>query len=253
MDPLVVGILGNPDTFDWEPRLSPDGREVVFQRTYPADDWRRRCSSAISPPAGNAWSPRMTGRSSILTRARTDLDRLQPHRVPLVRTDRARAMRIRAPSLRCSTLAMPHSMASSLCTRPTARASPSAASRGYARWTPTARTSWSWPRPSMPPRSNNSTGVSGRRATDRACRYPDVRRRRNLHLPPRHPSGDAGIRHGAMSGPVPGRSTTGRAQVTTLGRWVTSEPTAERRPRLVWTSRGHRRRLGGPAPARPRW
>ena len=24
--------VGNPDDFDWEPRLSPDGREVVFNR-----------------------------------------------------------------------------------------------------------------------------------------------------------------------------------------------------------------------------
>ncbi|MEO6207122.1 MAG: hypothetical protein ABIP77_04130 [Candidatus Limnocylindrales bacterium] len=32
-------LIGNPATFDWEPRLSPDGREVVFQRLDPASDW----------------------------------------------------------------------------------------------------------------------------------------------------------------------------------------------------------------------
>ena len=31
--------IGNPDTFDWEPRLSPDGGEVVFTRFDPAKDW----------------------------------------------------------------------------------------------------------------------------------------------------------------------------------------------------------------------
>lgn len=32
-------LIGNPDTFDWEPRISPDGREVVFTRFDPASDW----------------------------------------------------------------------------------------------------------------------------------------------------------------------------------------------------------------------
>ncbi len=32
-------LIGNPDTFDWEPQLSPDGREVVFQRLDPANAW----------------------------------------------------------------------------------------------------------------------------------------------------------------------------------------------------------------------
>jgi TolB protein len=32
-------LIGNPDTFDWEPRLSPDGTEVVFSRFDPADDF----------------------------------------------------------------------------------------------------------------------------------------------------------------------------------------------------------------------
>jgi hypothetical protein len=30
-------LLGDPDAFDWEPRLSPDGREVVFTRVDPAN------------------------------------------------------------------------------------------------------------------------------------------------------------------------------------------------------------------------
>jgi Tol biopolymer transport system component len=32
-------LIGNPGTFDWEPRISPNGRDVVFQRTDPAKDW----------------------------------------------------------------------------------------------------------------------------------------------------------------------------------------------------------------------
>ncbi len=32
-------LIGNPDTFDWEPRLSPDGSEVVFTRFDPANEW----------------------------------------------------------------------------------------------------------------------------------------------------------------------------------------------------------------------
>jgi Tol biopolymer transport system component len=32
-------LIGNPDTFDWEPRVSPDGREVVFTRFDPANGW----------------------------------------------------------------------------------------------------------------------------------------------------------------------------------------------------------------------
>ena len=35
-------LVGNPVSaaWDWEPRLSPDGREVVFARNTPADDYR---------------------------------------------------------------------------------------------------------------------------------------------------------------------------------------------------------------------
>ena len=32
-------LIGNADTFDWEPRISPDGTEVVFSRFDPADDF----------------------------------------------------------------------------------------------------------------------------------------------------------------------------------------------------------------------
>ncbi len=32
--------IGRADTNDWEPKISPDGARVVFQRTYAEDDWR---------------------------------------------------------------------------------------------------------------------------------------------------------------------------------------------------------------------
>jgi Tol biopolymer transport system component len=32
-------LLGDPDTFDVEPRISPDGGQVAFMRIHPEADW----------------------------------------------------------------------------------------------------------------------------------------------------------------------------------------------------------------------
>ncbi len=63
-------LLGNPETFDWEPRISPDGREVVFDRWSDGEGdskvvmirdlvtgAERTVTSASSKPEHPEWSP----------------------------------------------------------------------------------------------------------------------------------------------------------------------------------------------------
>lgn len=60
-------LVGNPDTFDWEPRLSPDGSEAVVQRLDPADDLESMTLVVIDLASGKE------------RRVRPDDDRLLEH------------------------------------------------------------------------------------------------------------------------------------------------------------------------------
>lgn len=85
-------LVGNPDTFDWEPRLSPDRQEVVFTRFDPANDWSNDADDSRSRDRrGTRGQNRRAPPRASRLEPRWHVGHLQPNRLRLVRADRASA------------------------------------------------------------------------------------------------------------------------------------------------------------------